>query len=404
MNKRILILVVTIFLLIGTSPAYADVTLSINGKSYFPLTPAYLENGVTMIGLDNVSRVMGGTVLIDGDLYVLSKNDIKLELMVGQTTAKLNGRTYNLAAAPKMVDEEVMVPLRSVMEALGAEVEWQPQTRTVAVTYLETRKGMTPKEVMLKSNQVLTEHNTYKIRAELLEKADTGIPDQSLKNFRVLDLAVQRNPVLAHAKTSVRVEDPSPHLETSSSELIIDERVITYEGEFYTVPNFERWVKDISGKDNQNLLEAFLQFYEPMKNIKRLCDAGAIISFADDCIIDEQECWTVRVVREHGREQFYDKQQAASEYVRCTAEVYDIFINQSSFELLSIKSELTSLSHWQDTGIQTKTETTGYYYIYDLDQPVTVPDVSDYITKDDYRQIILAPGVPDDIKEMLLTD
>ena len=45
MNKRILILVVTIFLLIGTSPAYADVTLSINGKSYFPLTPAYLENG-----------------------------------------------------------------------------------------------------------------------------------------------------------------------------------------------------------------------------------------------------------------------------------------------------------------------------------------------------------------------
>ena len=192
MHKRILIPLVIIFWLIGTAPAYADVTLSINSKRYSPLTPEYLENGVTMIGLDNVSQVMGGTVLIEGDLYVLSKNNIKLELMVGQTTAKLNGKTYNLAAAPKIVAGEVMVPLRSVMEALGAEVEWQPQTRTVAITYLETRKGMTPEEVMLKSNQVLTEHNTYKIKAELIEKADPGIPDQSFKQFRVLDLAVQR--------------------------------------------------------------------------------------------------------------------------------------------------------------------------------------------------------------------
>ena len=403
MNKRILILVVTIFLLIGTSPAYADVTLSINGKSYFPLTPAYLENGVTMIGLDNVSRVMGGTVLIDGDLYVLSKNDIKLELMVGQTTAKLNGRTYNLAAAPKIVDEEVMVPLRSVMEALGVEVEWQPQTRTVAVTYLETRKGMTPKEVMLKSNQVLTEHNTYKIKAEFNDKTDLGIPDQSLKEFRVLDLAVQRNPVLAHAKTSVLIEDLSPHPETSSSEPIINEHVITDESEFYTLP--EGWVKkDTSGKDSQALLEAFLQAYEPVKEIERLCDAGAIISFADDCTIDGQECWTVRVVSEHGREKFNDQQQATSEYIRCTSVVYDLYINQSSFELLSIKLERTSLSLLPETGIQTKTETTGYYYIYDLDQPVTVPNVSNYISWDDYRQNILVPEVPNDIKEMLSTD
>ena len=263
MHKRILILLVTFFLLIGTAPAYADVTLSINGKSYYPLTPAYLENGVTMIGLDNVSQVMGGTVSIEGDLYVLSKNNIRLELMAGQTTAKLNGKAYNLAAAPKMVDEEVMVPLRSVMEALGAEVEWQPQTGTVAVTYLETHQGMTPEEVMLKSNQVLTEHNTYKIKAELIEKADPGIPDQSFKQFRVLDLAVQRNPVLAHAKTSVRLEDSSPHPETSSSEPIISEHVITDEGEFYTLP--EGWIqKDTSGKDNQALMEAFLEFYEPV--------------------------------------------------------------------------------------------------------------------------------------------
>jgi hypothetical protein len=396
MHKRILILLVTIFLLIGTAPAYADVTLSINGKSYSPLTPANLENGVTMIGLDNVSRVMGGTVLIESDLYVLSKNNIKLDLIVGQNTAKLNGKTYNLAAAPKIVAGEVMVPLRSVMEALGAEVEWQPQTRTVTVTYLETRKDMTPEEVMLKSNQVLTEHNTYKIKAELIEKADPGIPDQSLKQFRVLDLAVQRNPVLAHAKTSVQIEDLSPHPETSSSEPIINEHVITDEGEFYTVPKFEVWVKSTSEKDNQALLEAFLQFYEPMKEIESVCDAGAIISFADDCTIDRQECWTVRVVREDGREQFNDKQQTASEYIRCTSVVYDVYINQSSFELLSIKLEGTSLSLLPETGIRTKMETTGYYYIYDLNQPVTVPNVSNYISMDDYLQNILRPEVPND--------
>ena len=192
-------------------------------------------------------------------------------------------------------------------------------------------------------------------------------------------------------------------METSSTEPIINEHVITDEGEFYTLP--EGWVKkDTSRKDNQALLEALLQFYEPMKEIESVCDAGAIISFADDCTIDGQECWTVRVVREHGREQFNDKQQAASEYIRCTSEVYDLYINQSSFELLSIKLERTSLSRLPETGIRTKTETTGYYDIYDLDQPVTVPNVSIYMSWDDYIQNILLPEVPNDIKEMLLTD
>lgn len=55
----------------------------------------------------------------------------------GEIRIEVNGQSVHSDVAPFIQNSRTMVPLRFVAEALGAKVEWAPNTRTVTVRYLE---------------------------------------------------------------------------------------------------------------------------------------------------------------------------------------------------------------------------------------------------------------------------
>jgi hypothetical protein len=58
-----------------------------------------------------------------------------LRLGIGQTSFSVNGSVRSSDVAPQLIDGRTMVPLRLISEAMGARIEWDPDTETVSVYF-----------------------------------------------------------------------------------------------------------------------------------------------------------------------------------------------------------------------------------------------------------------------------
>jgi len=66
---------------------------------------------------------------------VYELNNIKVEVIIGSTTAYVNGKPITLEVPAKISNGRTFVPLRFVSEALGASVIWEAQTKRIVITY-----------------------------------------------------------------------------------------------------------------------------------------------------------------------------------------------------------------------------------------------------------------------------
>ncbi len=72
-------------------------------------------------------------------------------------TVTLNGDEIAFDQPPVIVNDRTLVPLRAIFEALGAEVDWDGDTRTVTATKADTQIKMTiSKSEMLKNSESIT--------------------------------------------------------------------------------------------------------------------------------------------------------------------------------------------------------------------------------------------------------
>ena len=58
-----------------------------------------------------------------------------IELIIGRTTAKVNGDAVKMTVPPTIVGGRTLVPLRFVSENLGAKVDYEAKSRTITITY-----------------------------------------------------------------------------------------------------------------------------------------------------------------------------------------------------------------------------------------------------------------------------
>lgn len=69
-----------------------------------------------------------------------SNDTLKVELVMGSKSAKVNGKTVSLAQAPSVINGSTMVPLRFVAEASGAVVYWDNKKRHIDILFNEDIK------------------------------------------------------------------------------------------------------------------------------------------------------------------------------------------------------------------------------------------------------------------------
>jgi len=117
--------------------AQADrINVRVNGDPiYFEGTQPRAMDGRVMVPLRGVLEKMGATVdwMPATQTVVAAKGNMELNLPIGSRTATVNGRQVALDVPAMTIAGSTMVPLRFVSEALGADVRWVSATQTVLI-------------------------------------------------------------------------------------------------------------------------------------------------------------------------------------------------------------------------------------------------------------------------------
>lgn len=102
--------------------------------------PIIAENNRTYIPLRPLLEAMGAYVewQEENQKIIAVYHNIRIELILNSSSMSVNGemRTFDAPAYLDAVNGRTMIPLRAVSEAFGASVEWDARTRSVFVDYL----------------------------------------------------------------------------------------------------------------------------------------------------------------------------------------------------------------------------------------------------------------------------
>ena len=93
------------------------------------------SGGRVLVPLRGVLEKLGAYVSYDSVRREVRavRNEAQIRLPIGGTTARVDGRSVPLDAPARIVNGSTMVPLRFVAEALGARVDYEAATGTVAI-------------------------------------------------------------------------------------------------------------------------------------------------------------------------------------------------------------------------------------------------------------------------------
>ena len=127
-------------------------------------TAPVIINSRTLLPVRAVVEEMGGAVTWEADTRTaaLTYGDDEIRLTIDNTTAYLNGEPSTLEAAPTIINDRTMLPIRFIAESFKFDVEWDGETQTVTVTKGDDIMA-TAEPVQVSDNLILMEGGTFKM-------------------------------------------------------------------------------------------------------------------------------------------------------------------------------------------------------------------------------------------------
>lgn len=112
-------------------------TIVKNGVTGTMDTAPQLVNNRTYLPLRYVGEAMGAEFKWDNTekkaTYI--KGNTVIELWIGKTVITVNGKKLTVDSAPVITNGRTMVPIRFIMENLGAELKWNNTEKKVTILY-----------------------------------------------------------------------------------------------------------------------------------------------------------------------------------------------------------------------------------------------------------------------------
>ncbi|MEA2554119.1 MAG: hypothetical protein QOJ65_2295 [Fimbriimonadaceae bacterium] len=125
----------------ASAMAQGGISVIIDGRPVaFRGTGPQQVNGRVLVPLRGVLEQMGAYVDWQpaGQLVTAQKSGTNIELRIGDRMARVNDRPVTLDVPAMIVRGNTMVPLRFMSEALGAEVKWEPSQYAVLINTADT--------------------------------------------------------------------------------------------------------------------------------------------------------------------------------------------------------------------------------------------------------------------------
>lgn len=121
-----------------TGSKSSGIRVQLNGTSLSFDQEPVIENDTTLVPFRAIFEALGMDIEWNNELQTITatKDDLVLELSIGSTTASKSGELIQLSAAPTIIGERTMIPVRFIAESLGMNVEWQSDTSTVEITQI----------------------------------------------------------------------------------------------------------------------------------------------------------------------------------------------------------------------------------------------------------------------------
>ena len=133
-----------------------NTTMTIGGiPKEMDVAPA-LQNNRTMLPLRYVGEAVGAEFRWDNTAKkaTYEKDGATVELWIGRTAVRVDGVMGYIDTPPLIVNSRTMVPMRFVMETLGAEVEWEKSDCDFV-----KRAARLPKRLVFAESTVVADRN-----------------------------------------------------------------------------------------------------------------------------------------------------------------------------------------------------------------------------------------------------
>jgi len=121
--------------LVITRKKEKTIRIQLNGKEMFFDTDPYFYNQRTMVPLRGILEAVGATVEWDpstGTIMAL-KGDIKVEMWNDSKIIRVNGKEQEMDVPVQVRYNRTHVPVRFITEVFGAEVNFNPENNMVTI-------------------------------------------------------------------------------------------------------------------------------------------------------------------------------------------------------------------------------------------------------------------------------
>lgn len=120
-----------------------SVIIKLNGKKFIPIKdPVLMVNDRLVLPLREVLELLGAQVLWNEatETVTIFRGQTRISLRIGDSRAFINGNVVTVSPAPELFNGRTMVPVRFISEALGDKVEWDDSKYSLSIT---TQAGFT---------------------------------------------------------------------------------------------------------------------------------------------------------------------------------------------------------------------------------------------------------------------
>lgn len=127
---------ITVFLVSYGAYASSAPEVYYNGARLETPYPPYIEDGTTLIPMRTVFEALGADILWDGEAFLARaiKDDTELVFYPNEKYLLKNNEEIPLSKSPVIKDDTMFVPLRAVCEGFGCTVSYNNEKNSISIT------------------------------------------------------------------------------------------------------------------------------------------------------------------------------------------------------------------------------------------------------------------------------
>jgi len=164
--KKIILLIFSIVMILianaGIIHAEQPIRVTVDGQQQsFEIAPQMINDRV-MVPVRAIFEALGAEVAWDSGTETVTAtapNRDRIEMTIGQYSIRINGQSQPVVAAIAIHDDITLAPARVVAYALGMNIEWDGATRTVVIT--------TPFDAEVFARDLFNRANAHRIQNSL---------------------------------------------------------------------------------------------------------------------------------------------------------------------------------------------------------------------------------------------